>query len=432
MNNNNSEDKISLAAAILMNMNMMIGAGIFLNPMFMAAQAGTLSFLGWPIISLIFLPVVLSVATIAKFFPGEGSFYTYSKDTLGHFAGFISGWLYFMGYVAVGTAHLIAIKNILISELGLKFINQHSIFSSFIIILILASLSLFSLKVVGFIQSTATLFKIIPLLLVGLLLFFYWNSNPCNLEMASFGSIFYTIPYALFGFWGFESCVSISHKISGNKNNAAKAILIAFFSTVMIYTGFHLGLLKIMGADNLAAFGVRSLGQFLNGFSPRISLIINALIKSAVSVAHISVCFGTFIACSHLLKSMADNNLLFLSNVLRIQNKSKQPVMALIFQSIFMFLFAVYSTNIAVLACISGLGILLAFVITFISLLIIQTKHRMHLGSLITITAFGTSAFIFYYTALEIGSFSNLIPMIVVTIFGMFMFGFRKLGIVIK
>lgn len=432
MNNKNNEDKISLLAAILMNINMMVGAGIFLNPMFMAAQAGSLSFLGWPIISIIFLPVVLSVATIAKFFPGEGSFYTYSKDTLGHFAGFISGWLYFMGYVAVGTAHLIAIKNILIAELGFNFVANHPIFTTMVIISILASISLFSLRIVGSIQSFATIFKLVPLVLVGMFLFFYWNANPINFDSAPMTSILHTIPFALFGFWGFESCVSISHKISGSKNNAAKAVLTAFFLTVIIYTVFHLGLIKIMGAQNLASFGVRSVAEFLKGFSPAISSVLNALIKSAVSVAHISVCFGTFIACSYLLHSMAHKNLVFLSPLLMIENKNGQPIAALIFQSIFMFIFAAFSTNLAVVTCISGLGILSAFVITFISLLMIQTKNRMYLGILVTLSAFGTSALIFYYTALQINGFIDILPMLVVTVFGMLLFGLRKVGSTIK
>ena len=68
------EHKLSLRAAILLNMNIMIGSGIFISPSQIAAVAGNASFLAWPIVALLLLPLVLCTVQLSKMFPGCGGF----------------------------------------------------------------------------------------------------------------------------------------------------------------------------------------------------------------------------------------------------------------------------------------------------------------------------------------------------------------------
>ena len=70
------KNKISLFTAILMNINVMVGAGAFVMPSLMASKAGSLSFLGWTGVGLIFIPLVWSIAQITKYFEGQNSFYS--------------------------------------------------------------------------------------------------------------------------------------------------------------------------------------------------------------------------------------------------------------------------------------------------------------------------------------------------------------------
>ena len=53
--------KISLFAAVLISMNIMIGAGIFMNPQPMAIIGGTFSFLGWVFAAGLLFPVIWGV-----------------------------------------------------------------------------------------------------------------------------------------------------------------------------------------------------------------------------------------------------------------------------------------------------------------------------------------------------------------------------------
>jgi amino acid transporter len=92
------EKKMSLFSATLLNVNLMIGAGILIGPQVMAQKAGAASFLGWPIVALIFLPIMVSIAHMALTIPGTGNVYGFARAGLGESAGFISSWSYFIGF----------------------------------------------------------------------------------------------------------------------------------------------------------------------------------------------------------------------------------------------------------------------------------------------------------------------------------------------
>jgi len=64
--------KIPFFLALLINMNIMIGAGVYISPPKMSQIAGSMSYLGWLLSALIFLPVVLSISKLAEIYPEEG------------------------------------------------------------------------------------------------------------------------------------------------------------------------------------------------------------------------------------------------------------------------------------------------------------------------------------------------------------------------
>ena len=105
-----TEHKISFTSAMLMNINMMIGAGIFLLPSLMAEKAGNASFLGWPMVCILFVPIVMSIANAAQIFPTEGGLFTYCQTTMGRTAAFTCGWIYFLGYAGLVSLQMFGLR----------------------------------------------------------------------------------------------------------------------------------------------------------------------------------------------------------------------------------------------------------------------------------------------------------------------------------
>jgi glutamate:GABA antiporter len=65
-----------------------------------AAAAGPSSLLAWPgAMLLFFLPLAFCVVSMSARYPEEGGLYVWSKHAFGDFAGFLSGWMYWMSTV---------------------------------------------------------------------------------------------------------------------------------------------------------------------------------------------------------------------------------------------------------------------------------------------------------------------------------------------
>ena len=91
-----SKGKISLFTATMLNINVIVGAGILITPPIMTGLAGNMSFLGWALCALVFFPLVYCVAEAATLWSGDAGFYTFGKKGLGDTAGFVSGWAHFI------------------------------------------------------------------------------------------------------------------------------------------------------------------------------------------------------------------------------------------------------------------------------------------------------------------------------------------------
>lgn len=424
------KNKISLVTAILININIMVGAGIFINPPLMTQMAGGFSYVGWLLSALIILPVVISIATISRFFPQAGSFYSYSKEGINKTAGFISGWVYFLGYSATEALQMLALRDILIYQFNSGLVRDHTVIFNALFFGVFCLLCTFNLSVVGKIQSFATIFKLLPILLFAasaciLLpsLFFCGGIASCSSTAAPFtlSPVFATVPFAIFGYWGFESCTHISHLLENGSKNAARSILIAFFVTTLIYTFAHAGLLMVMGTEGLASMNVTSFAHFLP-VSDLIKMIVTALITCAVLSAYASAIYGELNANGFLLNAMAKEKLVFASSLLATTNKHGQPTYAIFLQGFFAFAFASAIDNKNILAAIVNLGLLSAFVLTLLSLLLIQLNRKLYPATAITLLSFFSCALLGFYSWRSIPTPATTIPFFIILGLGIAMY----------
>ncbi|MFH1644246.1 MAG: APC family permease [bacterium] len=421
------QNKISVLEAMLMNMNIMIGAAIFIGPSMMAAKGGSLSFLGWPAVAILFFPVVWSIVQLTKYFPDATSFFSYSKH-LGVTTSFITGWVYFLGYLTTVTIQTIGLSEVLKTQFNLTFVTTHPYFFYLIVICALAFLNFWSLKLVAKIQNAVTIFKLLPIVLVIVLIPFFWNSN-FQIDLSNISVVKYTIPFALFGYWGFESCTNLVSSIKGGRQSAIKAILGSFFIVAIIYTIFHFGLIHIMGSENLAAQGVPAFIYYLGIKSKFLFNLSNAFISSVIALAYFSSSFGIFIANSSMVQHLAKENFLLFSSKFAKTNRFDRPVTGIIVKSIIIYLLMVAINNKMILTSICNTGILAAFLINLISLFVIQFKKKDFGISQIGITtlALVASGIAATYNWFNLGNtnylrFQYLLPLIALTIFGLIMF----------
>jgi len=365
-----SSAHISLVGATLMNINLMVGASAFLAPAIMAHYAGPASFYGWLFAGVLFFPIVWCIAEITRYFPGQGSFYSYSKTTLSRSAGFVSGWVYFLGYVSIGSLQLMSLMRILTLQLNWTWGAQHALATAVLLILGCAALSLSPLRLIDHIQSTATLYKLLPLIIgVASLLIYFSPANTPSIFSVSPQTLLPTIPMAIFGFWGFEGVCSITHLIKDSARNARHVIFTGFIATVIIYTLFHLSVLTLLGPVGLEQQGAASFVSAFHLTSPLLQQLLNVLVISAIIVAHINAIFGGIIANSAMLCAMAEEKLFFMSDFFSLRfTATNRPLGATLMHVGGLIACVALVGNVSALNAMANIGVLLAFVLTIISL----------------------------------------------------------------
>lgn len=423
---------MSLWTAVLMNVNVMVCSAIFIMPTFMAKKAGYASALGWPLVALIMTPIVLCTANMARLFPGAGGFYSYCKNIIGPVTGFMSGWAFYLGYTGVAVLLSIFLRDNIISPL----VSVDPFLFNLLFVSGITLLSLLNMKIVGRIQSAGTIFKILPLFFVLAIFLAYLNPD-FNITLASLKGVPATVPFVLFGFWGFETCCTIGHLIKGDQRNVSRAMLTAFGFVSILYTMFHFGVLHIMGAKNLAAAGSAREFVYYLGLSPLFEGALNAFISLAFIVVFANAVFSIFVAVSSTLHTMASRDTLPCSQVLAKVNRWHRPWVAILVQGLLIFVATCLMTNKSVLVGMINFGILIAFLLVLIALFVLQrrTGEKKRIG--VTVAALCSWVFLTYFGWMDkdlgvahIEKLISISPLVIAFIVGYFINRYKKKDLV--
>ena len=427
--------KISLIAAILINMNIMIGAGIYISPPQMAGIAGDLSFWGWIASAIIFLPVVISLSRLSRLYPGEGGIYRYAKTIFGPALGFLGGWSYFLGFVGAQSLQLTVFRQSILDHAQLSLLHQFPWLFNGIFLLVMFGVCTYSLRVLASFQNIFTFVKMLPLLFVISLLFIFpalggtpsqaVSTSVSTTESSSFISILKVIPFSMFAFWGFGACSNISHRIRGDKRNASRAILISFSLVSLIYALFHFELLRVMGPVALFNEQVSGFASYL-GVSESFIMISTTIIIIAISTSYFNAIFSSLISYSFLLQAMAKDGVLFCSRFIKRSNHNQQPVYGIAINCLLTFILASFVGDTQSLVALTNLGILLSFIICLVGLIVISARESLYGTMLIASSGICSCMIIGFVSFSGIQEFVNVLPFVLFFGIGYSLFFFRK------
>lgn len=239
-----SEKKLSLGAAILINVNIMMGAGIFINTVPLARIAGLIGCTAYAIVGLLMLPLIGSIAQLVQLYP-EGGFFTYAKKELGTWAGFASAWIYFVG--KLGSATLFIHTAVSLARQIIPLLHSFNIFALDALVLCLfLFLNTFNLQTGRAIQGWLMAFKLTPIIFIILLGLFAWDSSALDHPIA-YTALSDILPFALYAFLGFEATCSLSGKIENSKVNGPRAIFISYALVIGLYVLYQLFFYLLLG-----------------------------------------------------------------------------------------------------------------------------------------------------------------------------------------
>lgn len=240
--------------AVVIGLGSMIGAGVFaaFGPAAEAAGSGLL--IGLMLAAVIAYCNAVASAQLAAAYPVSGGTYTYGRERLGPWWGFMAGWGFVIGKTASCTAMALTAASYAIPDpwwaqrgvavamvVALAALNYRGVTKTAFLARILVSITLACLAVV-----------IVAILLFG----DPQRSNLDGWSSAGHGGLYGVLQAAgllFFAFAGYARIATMGEEVRDPARTIPRAIPIALFITVGVYTLIAISALLAAGPERLAA-----------------------------------------------------------------------------------------------------------------------------------------------------------------------------------
>lgn len=341
--------EVSLLGLVSITIGGMIGSGIFALAATMGATAGPAAIVALVLLGVVVILMALPYAELSAAYPMTGGPYSLPRRALGNFAGFLTGWGYFL-YAFIGTA---AIIDVFVEYLGTYWgalITTTSTGALAItglgMALGLAFLAGYTLlNILGVKWGTAfaivtTFTKIIPLVLfglIGLLLIRVDNFTVFGFSPFGWAGVAFAMSLGFFAFTGFEAASIPAEEVKNPGRTIPRATILSVLGVTAVYLLVAVAFIGGVrwGALSLTAGDWGSTGSLLlNNVADAWGLGILATVVVAGAVLSTLGAGGDWVLLQGRMPyAMAKDNLFFKS-LARIHPRFGTPAIALTFASV--------------------------------------------------------------------------------------------------
>lgn len=422
-----SKHKLSLFAAIFININIMLGTGFFINTVVLAREAGSLSPVVYLLVATLLLPLIVTMATLIKLTPHSGTIYDFGRH-VSPFFGFMSSWAYFTAKLT-STALGIHVCLSFIQKI-FPVLQAISIIKLDIAAIVLFTLlNLLNLRIGKQIQFAFICLKVIPIVFVILTGLYLFNGAHFTPDTFVWTGVPLSVPLVLYVFTGFEASCSLSTHIADAERNGPRAIFISYgiaVAIVFLYQFFFYGSLG-MYLGTLA-------GGYLDMFPALFKVLAhNAVILKAsllplfylaIASSSLGSAYGIMFSNSWNLYTLAHNNHTFGKELFTRFNQHGVPYASVLVEGLLAITYLLITQGYQIpLQQVSSLGATIAYTFSSIALLVLCYRKRtsviVPILSLISCSCFLAS---FIWTVAVQGPTILLLVFIGLLIFGSFMF----------
>ena len=255
------------------------------------APYGLIGFGGWLIAGAGSILVALTMSRLVRRIPKTGGPYVYANEGLGHFAGFIIAWTY---WIACITA-IAGISIAFVSYLGffIPAISNSALLSllaSLVLVWLLVTLNIFSIESSAKFQVVSTLLKLLPLffmMFLGLVGFDSNNLPEINPTNANPFILLATVTtLVMWSFVGIETATVPAENFINPEKTIPRVLIAAVLSVLTIYLLVSIAVAAIVPAEELinssAPFALAA--TKILGFSGGVIIAFGALISTLGSL----------------------------------------------------------------------------------------------------------------------------------------------------
>lgn len=330
-------NNLSLWSAIIINLNIIIGSGVFINTTELAKRAGLLGGTCYLLVGLLLFPLILSFVRLLQFYP-SGGFYSFCSSSIHPFVGFINTWCYFFAKLSSATLAIHIFTLLLQKTFPVLTCISPMIFDMGILTLLL-TLNMLNIRTGSKIQNWLMILKLFPLMLVILAAFLFLQANNLTPVHQLWSGLPSGMPLVLHALLGFEVACAISRNMENPKKDAPRAILISYLIVITLYVLYQTFFYGILGtslteiADYRGAFPLL-INKF--GISDQLKNVLGHFIHLAIGLSALSAGFGMIYANMWNLYSLAESHHTVAPNTIMQRNRFSIPFMCVLAQGAIM------------------------------------------------------------------------------------------------
>jgi APA family basic amino acid/polyamine antiporter len=244
-----------------------VGTGVFTMPAVLAG-AGTMSIAVLGVIAVGAMVLALLFGQLTKRVPNsDGGLYAYARHEFGDFAGYLTGWCYWIQSWA-GNAAIVSSWVFYVSALfGWSFGGIRLWLVALVGLWIPAVINLAGVRQMAWFQQVTVVLKFLPLLFIGVVGWAYVRSGNFGKFNASGGSLYSGIGIAagvaLFSFIGVEAAAIIAKRVKDPARNVGRASLLGTGLSAVLYLLTSAVVMGLVPHHTLIGTG----SPFVNAFS---------------------------------------------------------------------------------------------------------------------------------------------------------------------
>ena len=259
-----NQQKYNLFTTITMIVGIVIGSGIFFKSDNVLISTNGNIFLGIIVFILAAFSIIfgsLSISMLASRTDEAGGIITYSEKFWNKPIACAYGWfqtfIYYPTIICV-VAWVVGIYGSIL--FGIDSTLEIQVIIGAISITLLFILNILSYRLGGYLQSSSTIIKMIPLILIAATGLIFGNPAPVlkeSINMASnvgLGWISAIGPIA-YSFDGWIISTSIGHEVKNSKRNLPLALIISPLIILTIYVLYFVGISTFLGAESIMSSG---------------------------------------------------------------------------------------------------------------------------------------------------------------------------------
>ena len=298
---------LSLWSAIRININIMLGTGLFINTVNLARMAGPFGALSYAAVGIILFPLIITIARLVELHP-QGGFYSFGSREINPFVGFLSAWIYFAGKLASATL-MIHASTTLLRILMPSLTGIHHLLLDTIIITLFALLNLCNMKMGNAIQAVFFNAKMVPMIIILGIAALWATPGNYSTYLIGLEDFISTLPLVLYAAIGFEAACSLSTRLENPRVNGPRAILISYSVLLTVYCLFQAGLYGLLGANLATLNSFADVFQAVTAFLPESVQAFSAiLLTTCVALSALGGAYGILFSNMWNLHALAEHN----------------------------------------------------------------------------------------------------------------------------